>query len=56
MIVHMDLGLGDALICGECEEELSNDAWLLVERGNVDAILCWDCYQSLESKAKRGEE
>ncbi len=50
MIVHMDLNLNEVLYCNECEEELSNDAWLQVTKNNVDSIMCKSCSQSLTSK------
>lgn len=46
MIVHLDINSEEVLFCDECGDELSNDAWLFVDKGNVDSLMCGSCYQS----------
>ena len=51
MIVHMDINDEEALFCDECGERLSNDAWLVIEEGNVDSTLCSSCHHTGGTRA-----
>ena len=47
-VVHMDVNEGEVLFCDECGEEISNDAWLLIDEKNVDSTMCDSCYRDLK--------